>query len=265
MVQTFFLEQIRPERPTGGEKDMSINVKGMLGGAARVAAGAALLVAAGSAIAPAHALKKVAIASTTGGTGPGPLMSTYFDLGYYGYGNDDVIRLTNVAGVNACAFIYVFDTNQELQEACAVGLTPNKELAFDVSANLTSNPAFGNFSYDDIAGIIEIISGTPNTGSGVFSSVTEGINCDPAATISPLTAVNAYLETSVVVESYGYWLPGATVLPFTDDGNPDATNLSVIQTDLGVLGSEIGSSGKGVCYTDPWLTPSTNTGAASQS
>jgi len=242
-----------------------VNVKGFLGGAARVAAGAALLVAAGSAMAPAHAAgkAKALISSNTGGTGPGPLLSTYFDLGYYSYGNDDVVRLTNVSGQNACAFIYVFDTDQELQEACAVGLSPNKELSFDVSHSLTDNPAFGNFSNYDVAGIIEIISGTSNTGSSVFASTTEGITCDPAAAITPLTAVNAYLETSVVVESYGYYLPGATVLPFTDDGNPDATNLGVIQNALAVLGSEIGASGKGICYVDPYNMPSTNSGAVS--
>jgi hypothetical protein len=214
-------------------------------------------------MAPAHAKisKAPLISSNTGGTGPGPLLSTYFDLGLYGYGNDDVVRLTNVSGVDACAFIYVFDTDQELQEACAVGLSPNKELAFDVSYNLTNNPAFGSFYYDDVAGIIEIISGTSNTGSSVYASTTEGITCDPAAAITPLTAINAYLETSVVVESYGYWLPGATVLPFTDDGNPDATNLGVIQQDLAVLGSEIGASGKGICTTGQWTVPSTNSGA----
>jgi hypothetical protein len=241
-----------------------VNAKGLLGGAARVAAGAALLVAAGSAMAPAHASKRTAlISSNTGGTGPGPLLSTYFDLGQYAYGNNDVVRLTNVSGQNACAFIYVFDTDQELAEACAVGLSPNKELSFDVRHSLTDNPAFGDFSNGDVAGIIEIISGTPNTGSSVFASTTEGISCDPAAAISPLTAVNAYLETSVVVESYGYYLPGETVLQFTDDGNPDATNLGVIQNALGVLGSEIGSSGKGICYVDPWNVPSTNSGAVS--
>jgi len=241
---------------------MSINVKGMLGGAARVAAGAALLVVAGSAMAPAHATKKTAlISSNTGGTGPGPLLSTYFDLGSYG-GNDDTVRLTNVSGVDACAFIYVFDTNQELQESCAVGLSPNKALSFDVAHSLTDNPAFGNFSDYDVAGIIEIISGTSNTGSSVFASTTEGITCDPAAAITPLTAINAYLETSVVVESYGYYLPGATVLPFTDDGNPDATNLGVIQGDLAVLGSAIGSSGKGICYIHSYDMPSTNSGVA---
>jgi hypothetical protein len=216
-------------------------------------------------MAPAHAgIKKAPlISSNTGGTGPGPLLSTYFDLGFYGYGNDDTVRLTNVSGQNACAFIYVFDTDQELAEACAVGLSPNKALSFSVAKGLTYNPAFGNFFNDDVAGIIEIISGTANTGSSPFASTTEGINCDPAAAITPLTAINAYLETSVVVESYGYWLPGATVLPFTDDGNPDATNLGVIQNALGVLGSEIGSSGKGICYIDPWTMPSTNSGAVS--
>jgi hypothetical protein len=237
----------------------------MLGGAARVAAGAALLVAASSAMAPAHAKVKALISSNTGGTGPGPLLSTYFDLGQYAYGNDNVVRLTNVAGVPACAFIYVFDTDQELAEACAVGLSPNKELSFSVANGLTQNPAFGNFFGNDVAGIIEIISGSPNTGSSPFSnpgSGAEAINCDPAAAITPLTAVNAYLETSVVVESYGSWLPGATVLPFTDDGDPDATNLGVIQNALAVLGSDIGSSGKGVCTTDPWTMPATNTGAA---
>jgi hypothetical protein len=244
---------------------MNINVKGLLGGAARVAAGAALLVAAGSAMAPAHAKvsKSALISSNTGGSGPGPLLSTYFDLGQYAYGNNDVVRLTNVSGQNACAFIYVFDTDQELAEACAVGLSPNKALSFDVRHSLTDNPAFGEFSNGDVAGIIEIISGTSNTGSSVFASTTEGITCDPAAGITPLTAINAYLETSVVVESYGDYLPGATVLQFTDDGNPDATNLGVIQNALGVLGSEIGSSGKGICYVDPWNMPSTNSGAVS--
>lgn len=231
-----------------------INVNRLLGGAARVAAGTALLVAAGSAIAPANAKLKAAISSSTGGTGPGPLLSTYFDLGIFDSGNDAVVRLANVSGQNACAFIYVFDTNQELQESCAVGLTPNKDLAFDVSANLTSNPAFG-FSNGAIGGVIEIISGTPNDGSSVFASTTEGITCDPAATITPLTAINAWITQVSVAEIYDIWLPSTTVLPFTDDSEPDSTNLSVIQNALAVLGSDIGSSGHGICSTNPWTAP----------
>jgi len=242
---------------------MGINVKGMFGGAARVAAGAALLVAAGSAMSPAHAVVKKSplIGVAAVGTGPGPLLSTYFDLGYYAYGNDDIVRLTNTSGANACAFIYVFSSDQELQEACAVGLSANAEVSFSVAAGLVNNP-ISPFPNGDVAGTIEIISGTSNTGSSVFASSIEGINCDPAATITPVNAIDAYLETSVVVESYGYWLPGATILHFADDGQPDATNLAVIQNALAVFGSSIGTSGDGVCTTDPWYTPSTNTGSA---
>jgi hypothetical protein len=230
---------------------MSINVKGLLGGAARVAAGAALLVAAGAAIAPAHARLASSISSNTGGTGPGPLLSTYFDIGDVGSYTDGVIHLTNVSGVNACAFIYVFDTNQELQESCALGLTPNKDSAFYISG-LVGNPFYaGGFDYG-LQGIVEIISGTANTGTSPFASTSDGVHCDPAATITPLTAVNAWITQVSVAEIYGIWLPGTTVLPFTDDGTPDATNLATIQNALAVLGSEIGASGDGVCYVNPW-------------
>jgi hypothetical protein len=232
---------------------MAIKFKDMLRGAARAAAGAGLLIAAGSAIAPAHAKKISSLIGSTGGTsdGPGPLLSTYFDLGYVP-GNDDIVRLTNPSGSPVCAMIYVFDTNQELQEACAVGLSPNKELAFDVAANLTSTPTYGSFSYGDVAGVIEIISATPNTVTSSYGSITEGIPCDPAVGISPITGVNAYLEESVVVESYGAALPGATVLEFTNDGTIDQNNLNTIESALNVLGSGIGASGSGVCTTIPW-------------
>jgi hypothetical protein len=235
---------------------MGINVKGLLGGAARVAAGAALLVAAGSAFAPAHAKKLSALIGSGQGSvdGPGPLLSTYFDLGY-GWGSDDVVRLTNPSGADVCAMIYVFDTDQELQEACAIGLSPNKALSLDVASDLTATPTYGSFYNYDIAGIIEIISATPNTVTSPYGSTTEGISCDPAVGVAPITGVNAYLEESVVVESYGEWLPSAAVLAFTDDGTIDQTNLSTITTALSVLGSEIGSSGRGICLTDPWQAP----------
>ncbi|MGH8337719.1 MAG: hypothetical protein ACRETL_13060, partial [Gammaproteobacteria bacterium] len=234
---------------------MSINVKGLLGGAARVAAGAALLVAAGAVVSPAHAKLKSAIVSSTGGTGPGPLLSTYFDIGYYGTYGDGTVRLNNVSGQNVCAFIYVFDSYQELQESCAVGLSANKNYSFYTSA-LVGNPFYAGAFTGELDGVIEIISGTPNTGSSPFASTTEGISCDPAATITPLTAVNAWISTVTVAEIDGVWIPSSTVLPFTDDGQPDAANLATIQNALGVLGSELGSSGDGVC--DPstqWQTP----------
>ena len=221
-----------------------------------MAAGAALLVAAGSAFAPAHAKKLSSLIGTTTGTGdgPGPLLSTYFDLGY-GWGSDDVVRLTNTSGSSVCAMIYVFDTDQELQEACAVGLSANKALSFDVASSLASNPTYGSFYDGDIGGVIEIISATPNTVASPYGSTTEGISCDPAVAVAPITGVNAYLEESVVVESYGDWLQGATVLEFTDDGFIDATNLASITNALNVLGSSIGASGRGICDPGSWTAP----------
>jgi len=233
---------------------MSINVKGLLGGAARVAAGAALLVAAGSAVSPAHARLTSEISSTTGGTGPGPLLSTYFDLGPWGYGTDGTVRFNNVSGEDACAFIYVFDSDQELQESCAVPLSPNKYYSFYISS-LVENPFYVGGFGGYIDGVIEVISGEPNTGSSVFSTHSEGINCDPAATITPLTAVNAWLSEPTTALLYDVPVYGVTLVPFTDDGQPDATNLATIQTALGVLGSEIGSSGDGICYPDPYSDP----------
>jgi hypothetical protein len=236
---------------------MGINVKGMLGGAARVAAGAALLVAAGSAMSPAHASKHTAlINSSPGGTGPGPLLATYFDLGTWAYPTDGTVRLDNVSGESACAFIYVFDSDQELQESCAVGLSANKDYSFQTSS-LVGNPFSNGAFTSSYTGVIEIISGAPNTGTSVFASTTEGINCDPAAAITPVTAINAWISTISFAEAGGLWEPSTTVLAFTDDGEPDAANLATIQNALGVLGSPIGASGDGVC--DPsWYEPPTN-------
>jgi hypothetical protein len=239
---------------------MTIKVRGVLGGAARVACGAAFLITAGSSLAPAHAKKITSLIGSTSdtGDGPGPLLSTYFDLGY-DQDTDDIMRLTNPSGSPVCAMIYVFDTDQELQEACAVGLSPNKELSFDVAANLTSSPTYGSFYDDDVAGVIEVISATPNTVTSPYGSATldgtSSIPCDPAVGVSPITGVNAYLEESVVVESYGNPLPGATVLEFTNDGSIDQNNLNGIENGLAFLGSNFGASGRGLCTTLPWAAP----------
>ena len=66
-----------------------------------------------------------------------------------------------------------------------------------------------------------------------------------------------------MAEIDGYWIPGATVLPFTDDGEPDSANLATIQTALGVLGSEIGASGDGVCKPASYSDPVTVSGISS--
>ena len=238
---------------------MSINIKGMLGGAARVAAGAALLVAAGSAMAPAHAAKLGALIGASPGTGEGdgPLLATYFDIdGPTGIGGDAIIRLANISGAvtGECAFIYVFNTDQELEEACAAPLSPNKELAISVYAQLNSNPAFNNeFGYGYRTGLIEIVSGEPNTGSSAFSSNVEGINCDPAGTIVPVTAVEAWIEHTLGIPADGYEATGVAVVPFTNGGAPDV-NLGLLTADINFLNAALGSSGDGICYPNQWVS-----------
>jgi len=225
---------------------MGINVKGMLGGAARVAAGAALLVAAGSAFAPAHAAKLKTLINATPGTGEGqgPLLSTYFALGGYG-GNDDLVVLDNPTSATECAMIYVFDSNEELQESCAAPVSANGQLTFDVLYDLAYNPAFPPFYGDEINGVIEIISAEPNDTAAPFASG----DCDPNGTITPITAIDAYLDTSVTVEYYDTPLTSATVLPFTNDGTVDTTNISTLQGYLKTFAAD--GSGRGVCNTDP--------------
>ncbi|MGA2408835.1 MAG: hypothetical protein ABSG46_00400 [Candidatus Binataceae bacterium] len=234
---------------------MSINVKGILGGAARVAAGAALLVAAGSAMSPAHAKLTTLIGASSGGSGDGPLLATYFDLsGPTGIDGDAIIRLANISGSPECALIYVFDTDQQLQEACSVGLSANKELALSVGYELTANPAFSSAFEYGVDGLIEVVSATPVTtnSSSPFASSTEGINCDPSQTVVPITAVEAWIEHTLGIEVYGTWDTGVAVVPFTNGGDPDAANLAALQNAITFLGSSLGSSGDGICSTDPY-------------
>ncbi len=234
---------------------MNINVKGMLGGAARVAAGAALLVAAGSSIAPAHAAKKAVslISASSGGSGDGPLLADYFDLDSVTGDGDTIIRLANISGSPECALIYVFDTNQQLQEACSVGLSPNKELALSTEYELVSNPAFSSAFEYGYAGLIEVVSAEPVTSvsSSPFASDYEGIACDPSQTVVPITAIEAWSESVVSIFEYDsdYYATSAAVTPFTNGGDPDAANLTALQGAITFLGSELGSSGDGICST----------------
>ena len=182
------------------------------------------------------------------------MLATYFDIsGPTGIGGDTIIRLANISGSPECALIYVFDTDQELQEACSVGLSPNKELALSTEWELADNPAFANaFSYG-LDGLIEVVSAEPVTSnsSSPFASSNEGINCDPSQTVLPITAVEAWSESVIALDVYGSPLTGAAVAPFTNGGDPDAANLSALQNAITFLGSELGSSGDGICSTTP--------------
>jgi hypothetical protein len=58
---------------------------------------------------------------------------------------DGTARLTNpgTPGGNVCAYITVFDSNQEMSECCGCLLTPDGLATLSVNTDLTSNPLTG--------------------------------------------------------------------------------------------------------------------------
>jgi hypothetical protein len=59
---------------------------------------------------------------------------------------------------NICAYVFVFDVNQEMSECCGCLQTPDGLQTFSVNTNLTSNPLTGVKLQN---GVIKILSVTP--------------------------------------------------------------------------------------------------------
>ncbi len=59
---------------------------------------------------------------------------------------DGTVRLDNpnTAGINICAYVFVFDSNQEMSECCGCLLTPDGLRTLSVNTDLTSNPLTGH-------------------------------------------------------------------------------------------------------------------------
>jgi len=86
-----------------------------------------------------------------------------------------------------CAFIYVFDDNEEMQECCGCPVTPDGMRTLSTINDLTSNLGFNRG--DRAAGVIDIFSGTlnweaPYPGApaprGVNVAGNSGLGCDPS-------------------------------------------------------------------------------------
>jgi len=58
---------------------------------------------------------------------------------------DGTVRLDNpnTAGINICAYVFVFDANQEMSQCCGCLLTPDGLRTLSVDTDLTSNPLTG--------------------------------------------------------------------------------------------------------------------------
>jgi hypothetical protein len=85
------------------------------------------------------------------GVGTATAQDNVYDVGYFTNANaagapSAHLRLTNDGAYNAddttqplCANIYVFDTNEEMQECCSCLVTPNGYLDLSVNSNLLGN------------------------------------------------------------------------------------------------------------------------------
>jgi hypothetical protein len=87
----------------------------------------------------------------------------YYAVGYYTNAHaagapDAQLRLTNDGSTetNLCANVYVFNTDEEMEECCSCAVTPNGYLDLDVNSDLTGNPLGGGLKPS--RGIIKVVS-----------------------------------------------------------------------------------------------------------
>jgi hypothetical protein len=88
---------------------------------------------------------------------------------------------------NLCAFIYVFDRNQQLLECCGCLVTPNGVRELSVNFDLTDNPLTGGSIQD---GGIKIVSHPQNGAPPKFSN---GDRCNPTSITKPEPTLRAWI------------------------------------------------------------------------
>ncbi|MFZ0887035.1 MAG: hypothetical protein WA005_01155 [Candidatus Binataceae bacterium] len=122
-----------------------------------------------------------------------PSAAGYGGLGQSGGAGDALVRIVNpnhndtLQDGTLCAYIYVFDDNEEMQECCGCPVTPDGMRTLSTINDLTSN--FGFNGGDGAAGVIDIFSGqldwvAPFPGAppplGVNVAGSSGLGCDPS-------------------------------------------------------------------------------------
>jgi hypothetical protein len=142
---------------------------------------------------------------------------------------DATVRIDNpgVTYGNLCAFIYVFDADQQLTECCGCVETHNGLRTLSVRSNLTSNPLTGVVSRN---GVIKVVSGAVNNSP-----------CDPTSNVSP--KANLRVWVTHVQNAVG------TAWPITETESSDstlgATELANLQAQCAFI--NILGSGQGIC------------------
>jgi hypothetical protein len=102
---------------------------------------------------------------------PDTLKVDYFSNANTSGAPDGTLRLTNpgTPGSNVCAYIGVFDSNQEMSECCGCLLTPDGLRTLSIDSDLTSNPLTG---VKLSTGVIKVLSVTTVNNTCPFPGTT---------------------------------------------------------------------------------------------
>ncbi len=73
---------------------------------------------------------------------------------------ETTVEPADIEAADACAMIYVFDTNQEMSECCGCFVSANALLQLSVNTNLAGNPLLGKKL---TAGVIKVVSEVVST------------------------------------------------------------------------------------------------------
>lgn len=178
-------------------------------------------------------LALVIVGLVTFGAGVASAQTDVYKLNYFannaGSAPDATVRIDNpgLTYGNLCAFIYVFDNDQQLTECCGCVETHNGLRTLSVRRNLTSNPLTGKVSNN---GVIKIVSGAVNNSP-----------CDPTANVAPKANLRAW--ATHIQNAVGTAWP-ITETEFSDStlGATELANLQAQCAFVNILGS-----GQGIC------------------
>ena len=204
--------------------------------------------------------------SAASGADPSSMIVTYYDLRQAPSENgsgigDNLVRLVNPTAANGsvCAFIYVFDSEEEMGECCGCPISPNGIDQLSVANDLTNN--WGITSADEDSGVIDITTGLPN--SAIFNE-SLGVSvpaCDAGAASTPVgnligtithnqaidgpTTQTITVMVTPTVPTLTPFTTGLTEVALFDEGAADPTEAAFLVSTCHFL--ETNGSGKGLC------------------
>jgi hypothetical protein len=169
-------------------------------------------------------------------------------------GFNDYVRVTDtdpqvVPGetepADLCVNVYVFDTNQEMEECCACPITAAGRLDFLVGSNLTSNPLVGPTRPLN-NGIIHLVSTTSDltlvTGVPGHCDPTDSGGTGSPYSFSPSPSIRAWITHAQ--SKYNNQTVTEEVFADTGTQNNDYVNLSDTCTNVQRIGAQ---TKRGVC------------------